>query len=198
MTGFFWSRNESEKCFRQIAHIAYNCFFYSDARRYVNAIFVERLISKSSCHSGQYERITAKWLAFNNDMFRIPKIPHAWLITANIYYGLFVELNKSSFYLEYFEVPVINGLSSVKVVKTSASSSFANGSSGFSFRFVKYPPCLKATQVPTSGFVKRPSLLMEIKGPPQPLVDGIICPFPSVVDSACNGNSEQFQFDCIL
>lgn len=154
MTSFFWSRNESEKYLRQIAHIAYKCFLYFDARHYVNAIIVERLISRLSCHSGQYETITVKWLALDNDMFRIPEITHIWLIAANVHYRSFAELIKSPFHLEDFEVPVIDGFSPAKVIKTSASSFFANGSSGLSFGFVKCPPRLKATQAPTSGFVK--------------------------------------------
>lgn len=48
VTGFFRSRNESEKCLRRIAHIASNCYSYINARRYVNALVVERLISRPS------------------------------------------------------------------------------------------------------------------------------------------------------
>lgn len=140
----------------------------------------------------------AKLLALDNDMFKILEITHVWLIAANVYYRSFAKLIKSPFHFEDFEVPVIDGFSPAKVIKTSASSFFANSSSGLSFGFMKCSPYLKATQAPTSGFVKKLSPLMKIKGPLQPSVDGIIYPFPFVVGSSCNGNSEQFQFDYIF
>ena len=198
VTGFFRSRDESEKCLRQIAHIACNYFSYSDARRYVNAVVVERLISGSSRHSGQYETTTTDWLALNNDMSRILEITHSWLVPVNVYYGSFGKLIEGPPHLEDFEALVVEGSSPAKVVKTSASSSPANSSSGRSFGFVKCPPRLKATQAPTSSFVKKPPPLIEIEGPAQLLVDGIICSLPFVVGSAGNGNGEQFQFYCIL
>ena len=129
-------------------------------------------------------------------MSRILEITNAWLIVANDHYGLFGKLIKGPPHLENFEAPVVENLFLVKVVKMSALSSSTNVSSGHFFRFVKYLPRLKATQAPMSGSMKGPFPLMEIKRPPQPLVDRIICPFSSVVGSAGDGNNEQSQFDC--
>ena len=144
MTSFFRSCDESEKCLKQITHIVYNCFLYSDAWRYIIAIIMKRLISGLSRHSRWYKITTTDWLALDNNMFRISKITHVWFITINVYYGLFGKLIKGSSHLENFETPVIDSLFSTKVVKTLTSSSPANGSRGRSFKFVKCPPCLKA------------------------------------------------------
>lgn len=156
------------------------------------------LIFGSSCHSGQYETITANWLALDNDISRIPKITHTWLVAANIHYGLFSKPIESLPHLEDFEAPIVKGSSPAKVIEMSTSLSPANNSSGCFFGFVKCSPCLKATQVPTSGSVKGFPPLIEIKGPLQPLVDGTICPLLSIIGFTGNGNSEQSQFNCIL
>lgn len=85
------------------------------------------------------------WLILDNDIFRIPEITHAWLIKANIHYWSFDKLIEGLSYLENFKAPVVEGFCPTKVVKTSVLSSSANSSSGCSFRFVKYPPCLQTT-----------------------------------------------------
>lgn len=159
---------------------------------------MEYLIFGSSFHSGQYETITANWLSLDNNISRIPKITHTWLVAANVHYGLFGKLIESLPHLEDFEAPIVKGSSPVKVVKTSASLSPANNSSSCFFGFVKCFLCLKATQVPTSGSVKGSLPLIEIKRPLQPLVDGTICPLPSIIGFAGDSNSEQSQFNCIL
>lgn len=125
-------------------------------------------------------------------MFRIPEKIYAWLIAAKVHYGLFGKLIKGFPHLEDFEVSVIDGLSSAKIVKTSTLSSPANDSSGRFFGFVKCPFYLKITQVSTFGYVKRPFPLMEIEKSPQLSVDRIICLIFFVVGSTGNGNSEQF------
>lgn len=100
----------------------------------------------------------ANWLAMNNDISRIPEITHARLVAANVHYRSFGKLIKGFSHFKNFAMPVVKGFSPTKVVKTSASSSPANGSSGYSFGFVKYTSCL--------GSVKKPSPLLEIEKPP--------------------------------
>lgn len=117
-------------------------------------------------------------------MSKILEITHTWLITANIYYGSFSKLIKDP------EVLVIESPFSVKIFKTSASSSSANSYNGRSAGFVK---CFGHL-----GSVKGPFLFMEIKRLPQPLVDRVISLLPSDISSIGNGNSKQLQFNCIL
>ena len=190
MIEFFWSCNASEKFLKQITYIICNSFLFSDTWRYINLVIIERLIFRSSCHSGQYETTTVDWLVVNNDISRIPEITHAWLIVTNVYYRSFGKLIKSLPHLEDFKVLVVEGPSPIKVVKTSASSSPANGSSSCSSRFIKY------SDYPSS--MKELPLLMKIKELLQPSADGVIYLFFSDVDSTGNGNSKQLQFNYIL
>lgn len=69
------------------------------------------------------------WLALDNDISRIPEISHTQLIAANVYYGSIGKLIEGHFYFEDFEALVVEGFSLAKIVKISASSSSANGSS---------------------------------------------------------------------
>lgn len=175
---------------------------YFDTQRYINVIIIKRLISALFCHFGRYEITLADWLALNNNVSKISKLTNARLVAANIYYRSFNKLIKSLLYLEDFKVPVVKVSSFVKDVKMSASSSPINGSSGHFFGFVKCSFCFKTTQALPSSLVyyvfysdclssvKEMRLLIEIKDPSQPLVDGIIYPLLSVVSSANNSNSE--------
>lgn len=88
-------------------------------------------------------------------MFKIPKITHVQLIAANVHYRLFGKLIESPFHFENFDTPVVESPFLAKVVETLSSSSFANGSSGHSFRFMKYFSC--------PNFVKRLLLFMKIE-----------------------------------
>lgn len=184
MTSFFWSCDKSEKCLRQIAHIACNCFLYSDNRHHINAVVVERLISKLSHYFGQYETATADWLVLDNNMSRISEITHAWLVPANVYYRSFGKLIEGLPHLKDFKAPIVKNSSPAKVVKILASSSSVNSFSGRSFGFVECPGCLSS--------VKEPPPLMEIERPPQPSINGVICPLFSIVNFVSNSNNEQF------
>ena len=190
MTEFFWSIDESEKCFRQIAHIICNCFSFSNAQYYVNAIIVECLISKSFYYSRQYKITMANWLALDNNTSRILEITYTWLVTSNAHYWSFDKFIKGPPHFEDFKVLVVEVLPSTKVVETSASSSPANGSSSSFFGFVKCFSCF--------GSVKRPSFLIKIKKSSQSLADGVICLFSSNISFADNGNGKQFQFNYIF
>lgn len=89
--GFFRSRKESEKTLRQLAHLASNCFLYQEARRLVNALVVEQLLSGTSQHSGRFNTSTADWtrVEFGQDA---PEISFACFSAANVNYGPFGEL----------------------------------------------------------------------------------------------------------
>lgn len=85
----------------------------------------------------QYETTTIDWLTFDNNMSRILEITHVWLVTANIHYGSFGKLIEGPLYLEDFKTPVVESISSTKVIKILALSSSANGSNICSLEFVK-------------------------------------------------------------
>lgn len=119
-------------------------FFYFDVRRYINALIVERLISRLSRNSGQYKTTTTDRLALDNDMSRIPKITHARLVAANVYYRSFGKLFEGLLYFEDFEAPIVKDPSSAKVVEMLASSSPLNSFNGRFFGFVKCLPRLEA------------------------------------------------------
>lgn len=123
-------------------------------------------------------------------MSRIPEITHARLVPANVYYRSFSKLIEGPPYLKDFKAPIVKNLSPAKVVKILASLSPVNSFSGRSFGFVECPGHLSS--------VKEPPPLMEIEGPPQPSINGVICPLFSIVDFVGNSNNEQFEFDCIL
>lgn len=80
-------------------------------------------------------------------MSRIPEITHIWLIGANVYYGLLSEFIEILLYLEKFKALIIESSPFIKIVKMLASLSSADVSYGYIFRFKKYPPYLKTTQV---------------------------------------------------
>lgn len=143
---------------------------------------MKRLISGLSHYSEQYKNTTANWLAFNNDISKILEITHARLVAANVYYGSFGKIIESLPHLENFKVPVVEDPFAAKVGKTLASLSFANNSSGRFFGFVKCSGC--------PGYVKKPFFFMEIDRSPQSLVNKVICPLLSVVNSAGDRNGE--------
>lgn len=86
------------------------------------------------------------WLVLDNDIFRILEITYAQLVTTNIYYRTFGKLIKDLFYLENFEVPVVEGFFLTKVVKMPSLLFFTNGCLNRSFGFMKYSSCFKITQ----------------------------------------------------
>lgn len=92
VTGFFCSRNESEKTLRQLSHLSSNCFSYRDARRLVNAHVVEKFLTGLSRHSSTYDTTTADWAQLESGE-KFPDVSFARLATAaNINYGAFGEL----------------------------------------------------------------------------------------------------------
>lgn len=143
-------------------------------------------------------------------MSRILEITHAQLVASNMHYGSYGKLIESLPHLEDFEVLVVKGFFFANVVKTPVSLSPANGSHGYFFEFVKCFLYLKATQTPLLSLlcyvfcsdcpssIKRLPLFIEIKKPPQLLVDGVVCLLFFVISFASNGNSEQFLFNCIF
>lgn len=94
ITDFFRSLNESEKCLRQIAHIACcrQMHSYRDARRAVNAYVVERLISRPTRHSGRYKTTTADWVALDGADPPDHDVPYARLVAAGVHVGEFGQL----------------------------------------------------------------------------------------------------------
>lgn len=94
ITDFFRSLNESEKCLRQIAHIACcpQIHSYRDARRAVNAYVVERLIFRPTRHSGRFKTTTADWVALDGVDPPDHDVPYARLVAAGIHVGEFGQL----------------------------------------------------------------------------------------------------------
>lgn len=150
---------------------------YFNARRYVNSIIVERLISRSSRHYKWCKIITIDWLALDNVIFKILDIIHTCFIAANVYYELFNKLIEGLSYLKNFKVLIVEDPTLVKVVKMPVLLSPANKFCGHFFEFVKFLSYFKTTQAPSLslysyvpysgclGFVKRPFSLIKIKEP---------------------------------
>lgn len=94
VTGFFRSRNESEKCLRQIAHLASSPQIgsYLEARRFVNVHVVQHLIARPSRYSGRYETTTADWMAVNGLTPPTNDVAYDLLVAANVHFTEFGQL----------------------------------------------------------------------------------------------------------
>ncbi len=90
---FFQCRQELEKTLRQLAYFSAKYFSYQEACILVNAFVVERLLSGISSQSAQFTTSTADWSAIESGPL-LPDMTFACLCTANVYYGLFGELQK--------------------------------------------------------------------------------------------------------
>lgn len=68
----------------------------------------------------------------DNNISRILKITHARFVAVDVYHGSFSKLIEGPPHFEYFEMLVVEGPFSAKVVKILALSSFVNGFNGHS------------------------------------------------------------------
>ena len=87
ITGFFYSRHESEKTLCQLVHFMSSCFCYFDACQLVNVQVVEQILLGYFTHLGQYKTRTIDWLGLEADTSL--DIIFACLSAGNLHYSLF-------------------------------------------------------------------------------------------------------------